>query len=137
MSEDEAISDFGIPSSPDHRKAIIDAIETEMILEEQEEGDQMLLKCLCIQLFSIGCVEDCLVVWRVKSHCFDLMLGVDVQLLCGAGLETTRSFLTTSLDPTATEALSYLNECVETGDFQGWTPANTVADYRRYYHLSA
>jgi hypothetical protein len=137
MTEDEAISDFGIPSSPDHRRAIIEAIETEMIREAQEEGDQSLLKCLCIQLFSIGTVEDSLLIWRVKSHCFDLMCGVDVQLLCGGGLEATRSFLTASDHSTASDALRYLDECVQSGDFQDWTPAKTVAAYRGYYQLTS
>lgn len=137
MTEHDAISCFGLPSSREYREAILAAIEDEMIREQDEEGDQALLKCLCIQLFSIGMAEDSLAVWRVKFQNFDLMCGVNIQLLCGAGLQPTRSYLASSHQPPAVDALTYLDECIEAGDFQDWSPPKTIANYRRYYCLDS
>ena len=106
-----------------------------MIREQNEEGDQLTLKCLCIQLFSLKDVADSLLIWTVKAASFDLMCGIDVQLLCGAGLEETTQFLECSTSKHAPNALKYLNECISSGDFADWTPDITLNHYLAYYGI--
>jgi hypothetical protein len=98
-------------------------------------GDDV-LRLLCVQLFSIGVVEDSLLLWDAKRSSFDAGLGsVDVQFLCGAGLEETKAYLSQSAGPPAAAALNYLLECARSSDFCEWTPQNTLDEYRRYFHV--
>ena len=55
-----------------------------------------MLRTLCIQLFSLGVAEDSLLIWDAKQSSFDAGCGLDVQFLCGAGLEATKEFLSGS-----------------------------------------
>jgi hypothetical protein len=135
MTDDDAIRQFGLPSSGEHREAILSALEAELQLESNEEGDHDLIKCLVAQLLSIGNVEDSLIIWRAKSTNFDLGCGLDVQFLCGAGIEETRRYLAQTETDESRDALKYLDECVESGDFDSWTPAKWVDYYRYYFKL--
>lgn len=137
MNDDDAIKQFGLPSSPAHRAAIRSAFEAELIKEAAEEGDHELIKCLSAQLFSIGNVEDSLLIWQAKSDSFDLMCGLDVQFLCGAGVEATKNFLREVDTEPSTEALKYLDECIEAGDFDDWSPQKWISYYRFYYRLDS
>ena len=137
MTDEEAIKQFGLPSPAEHRNAIRSAFEAEMVKEASEEGDQELIKCLAILLFSIGNVEDSMLIWQAKSESFDLMCGLDVQFLCGAGIEETRTHFRNIGSEEGAEALKYLDECIEAGDFEGWTPDKWVRYYRFYYHLDS
>ncbi len=137
MTDEDAIKQFGLPSTPEHRDSIRAAFEAEMVKEAAEEGDQELIKCLSIQLFSIGSVEDSMLIWKAKSDSFDLMCGLDVQFLCGAGVEATCEYLSGLESESAAEALKYIGECIDAGDFEGWTPDKWVSYYRSYYNLDA
>src|SRR5215203_4766230 len=110
MTTDEAIEQFGLPASQPSRDAICSLLGAELERERSEEGDQELLRALCAQLFSIGKVEDSLLIWEAKGCNFDAMCGIDVQFLCGAGLQPTKDFLAASNDPSASNALWYLTK---------------------------
>jgi len=101
----------------------------------EEEHDVELLRCLVVQLFSIGNVEDSILIWQVKSSNFDLGCGLDVQFLCGAGVEQTRKYLESAEPAMATKALAYLESCIQSGDFRGWTPLDSVVSHRQYLGL--
>ena len=88
-----ALARFGLPARPEDRDAIIAALDEQVRLEADEEGDQFLMRLLCVQLFSLGQVEDSLRVWRAKLCNFDTHCGIDVQFVCGAGLEPTKAYL--------------------------------------------
>ena len=103
--------------------------------EKQEVGEQELLRTYCSQLFSIGVVEDSLPIWTAKNCNFDTFCGLDVQFLCGAGLQLTKEFFANSTVPAAVEALAYLTECEQAGDFAKFTPAVWLAHARAYYRL--
>ena len=135
MNQSDALQKFGLPSSGEHRDAILDAIESQLNLVFDGVPDAELNRCLVAQLFSIGFVEDSLVIWRIKSSGFDCACGVDVQFVCGAGGDPTLRFLEQNDDPDAAEALNYLCGCIEAGDFNDWSPADQVAICRSYFGL--
>jgi hypothetical protein len=134
MTSAEALRKFGLPASPPHRAEIRQLLAEEIEREKRDEGGEEMLRTLCVQLFSLGVVEDALLIWDAKQSSFDALCGmVDTQFLCGAGLLATREFLAKSADPFAAEALEYLAGFEQV--FTGWTPQSTIAEYRRYYGL--
>ena len=90
MNSEELISKYGLPARKESREEIRALLRIEIEKEvEDEEGDTDTFRCLIAQLFSIGNVEDFTLIWEAKSISFDLMCGMDVQFLCGAGLNET------------------------------------------------
>ena len=124
---------FGLPARPEDRDAIIAALNEQIALEADETGDQFLMRLLCAQLFSLGHVEDSLSVWRAKSCNFDTHCGIDVQFVCGAGLEPTKAFLRRDGSDAALDALGYLAKCEAVGDFEGFSPDLVVQQARAFY----
>lgn len=57
---------------------------------------------------------------------------VDVQFLRGAGLDATKRFLASRRDERAAEALSYISECKEAGDFADFSPEAYLQRQREY-----
>jgi hypothetical protein len=129
-----ALSQFGLPSKLDNRAAIIAAIEYQIRLEEDEIGDQFLMRLLCAQLFSIGLVEDSILIWRAKSCNFDTYLGIDVQFLCGAGLEHTKEYLHRDGSDRALEALDYIADCES--DFLKFNIESVIRCACEYYKVA-
>jgi hypothetical protein len=129
-----ALRRFGLPAKLADRPAIIAALEEQIRLETDFRGDQNLLRLLCAQLFSLGMVEDSLLVWRAKSCNFDTHCGIDVALLCGAGLEPTKAFFVTVGTKEADNALKYIQHCEACGDFAEFSFEDAMAEHRRFYH---
>lgn len=98
---------------------------------ELREDDLAILSC--VQLFSRGQLENVLRIWAAKCSGFDLGCNLDVQFLCGAGLERTKQFLAIQTSQQAAEALQYIQECEATGDFAKFTPEGWLDYYRRYF----
>jgi hypothetical protein len=130
-----ALIRFGLPAKPTDRPAIIAALGEQIRLEADEAGDQFLMRLLCAQLFSLGLAEDSLVVWRAKSCNFDTHCGIDVALLCGAGLEETKAFLAAASTEEATAARAYIQHCEDCGNFKGFTIAGEQTEHRRFYRV--
>lgn len=59
----------------------------------EDRDDNGILKLSCSQLFSIGQVEDSLLIWKAKRSDFDAACYLDIRLLCGASLGETKEFL--------------------------------------------
>ena len=97
------------------------------------EADTLLMKLLCVQLFNAGHLEDVLRVWAAKQSSFDAACSVDVQLLCGRGLDATRAHLAALHGEAARQALDYLDECVRSGDFDDFEVVSRAAYYDQYY----
>lgn len=127
-----ALGRFGLPARPADRDEILAALDDQVRREADEEGDHFLMRLLCAQLFSLGRVEDALAVWRAKSCNFDTHCGIDVTLLCGAGLGPTKVFLSAA-GPEGAAALAYLCDCEAAGDFAAFGVESAVADLRRFY----
>ena len=97
--------------------------------------DNLAILC-CVQLFSRGQLEDVLHIWAAKRSGFDLGCNLDVQFLCGAGLEETKRFLTVQTSQEAAQALEYIRGCEATGDFNKFTPEVYLDIYRRYFGVT-
>jgi hypothetical protein len=130
---DNALSKFGFPTSVDNREEVIKLLKEEIVKEYDEEGDQFLMRLLCAQLFSIGNVEDSLLIWEAKSCCFDTMLGIDVQFLFGAGLERTKSYLTDIDTEKSLYALEYISKC--NSDFIDFSVENIIEQTKVFYNI--
>jgi len=129
-----ALGRFGLPAKPADRQAIITALEEQIRLESDEVGDQFLMRLLCAQLFSLGMVEDSLLVWQAKSCNFDTHCGIDVQFLCGAGLEPTKEFLRRGGSDDALDALDYIAKCES--DFAGFSVEGVLQQAREFYRAA-
>jgi hypothetical protein len=132
-SVDSALSQFGLPARTADRLTIISSLQEQIRREADEEGDQFLMRLLCAQLFSLGVVNDSLLIWAAKSCNFDTSLGIDVQFLCGAGLELTKNFLKTNGSDASLEALKYLTECEASGDFREFSVAVVLQQAKDFY----
>ena len=133
MTLDEAIILFGLPPQQENRLEIRQLLVDEIRREENEEGDQFLMRLLCAQLFALGCVEDSLLIWQAKSCNFDTMLGIDVQFLCVSGLEKAKKFFTGVGSEEATSALAYIEDCEKGGDFKRYPVDVALEAARKCY----
>ena len=135
-SVDDALLRFGLPASQAHRDEIRKMLDAEIQKEADDEGDQLLMHLLCAQLFTIGKIEDAEIIWQAKSCNFDTMIGIDVQLVCGAGLEETKAFFHTINSAEAQDALEYLQKCEASGDFERFPVERGLEVYRRFYGVA-
>ena len=94
-----------------------------------DDIDIMELEACCVHLFRKGNLDDALLIWDAKESCFDAHCTIAIQLLCGQGLEKTKQHLAEAESPEAKEALTYLVECEETGDFEKFSPDKWSAFY--------
>jgi hypothetical protein len=134
---DAALARFGLPANPADRTAIIASLEEQIRLEAEGVGDQFLMRLLCGLLFSLGVVEDSLLVWRAKECNFDTHCGIDVAFLCGAGLEESKAFLAVAGTEDAAAALEYLRHCEACGNLAGFTVAKELTELRRFYGVES
>jgi hypothetical protein len=137
MTYEEVLSRFGVPASLSDRNEIRRLLADEVELGRREEDREEMLRILCVLLFSLGVVEDALLIWDAKQSNFDAGCGLDIQFLCGAGLQATKDFLAITSAPTAPAALAYLNKCERGGDFEEFSPQEWLSHYRRYYGLES
>ena len=79
-------------------------------------GDSLMLACYI--LGKHGHVEDCMRIWETKTIDFDTYCYVDIQLVVFAGVEKTIEYLKSLESEDAKEALEYVMECLEGGDFE-------------------
>jgi hypothetical protein len=134
MNVEESLLRYGLVP-PDAALPKIPALlaqeaEAERLGEGREED--LALLC-CVQLFARGLLDDVLRIWNAKSAGMDLGASLDVQLLCGAGLETTKAFLASQSRADAVLAVHYLVGCERAGDFEGFSPTEHLARYRDYF----
>lgn len=138
MNIDESLKRFGLVP-PDSALAEIRALlakeaELERLGRSREREGDLAVLC-CVQLFSRGLLEDVLRIWNAKQSGFDLGSSLDIQFLCGAGLEETKRYLASSTEPAAAAALRRLIGSEEAGMFDGFTPQGHVDYYRQYFGL--
>ncbi|MEU8244796.1 hypothetical protein [Nonomuraea sp. NPDC048916] len=135
MDEDESLRRYGLRPSGADLDEIRETLRTEAVLERsaQDEGDTELMKLCCVQLFNAGYLDDVLTIWDAKRSSWDAGFSVDVQLLCGAGLEETKAYLTATNSPEALAALDYLLLCEGAGDFEGFSVESRSRWYAEYY----
>jgi len=95
--------------------------QTLLEARRQGDGDTELMKLCCVHLFNAGNLDDVLAIWAAKESSWDAHCAIDVQLLCGAGLEATKAYLAAQNSDSAAAALAYLLRCEEAGDCDGYS----------------
>jgi hypothetical protein len=133
MDESEILARFGLVPRAEDLPEIRALLETATADKSRDWGES--LKTLCIQLFSAGEPSDALLIYKAKMSSFDAACYIDIQLVCGAGIERTKAFLRGCPEPEAEKLLDDLESCISSGDFEGFTPAGYLELYRRYYGL--
>jgi hypothetical protein len=137
MSMEDWLRGHGLEVDPSRLSEVRALLAAESAKEAraQGKGDTELMRLCCAQLFRAGLPEDALCIWAAKSASMDANSSIDVQLLCGAGLEPTRAFLARQRSRGARAALAYLEECEQSGDFRGFSVADYAERLAAYYAL--
>ena len=133
MGEHDLLTRFGLTPVAVDLPEIRRLIQSTIADSNRDSNEP--LKLLCIQLFSAGIPSDALLIYKAKMSSFDAGCYIDIQLVCGAGLEATEAFLRASGDAEAKAVLASLQACKRAGDFEGFTPQQQIDSYRRYYGL--
>lgn len=134
MNKEEAIlEEYGLEPDLQYRGTLRSLLKEEIKNEDSEDNEY--LKTLCIMLFSIGEVEDSLIIWEAKEKNFDTSCYIDVQLLCGAGFDHTINYLMTIASKEAIEAMNYLKKCKDT-DFASFSKREMINNYKQYYGMN-
>lgn len=138
MNTKQSLSRYGLVPDAADLDAIRELLAAEVAAElAYESGEPDLALLCCVQLFARAQASDVLRIWAAKGASMDLDCSLDVQLLCGAGLDETRKMLAADGCPEAAAALDYLERCIAAGDFDDFSPAAQLAWYRRYFGLEA
>ncbi|MBA9002206.1 hypothetical protein [Thermomonospora cellulosilytica] len=135
MDADESLRRYGLRPSAADLVRIRSLLEAHASLERagQGRGDTELMRLCCVQLFAAGVLDDVLTIWRAKQSSFDAACSIDVQLLCGAGLEATKAHLAADGSEDAAAALDHLLSCEAAGDFIGFSVQDRLRSYAEYY----
>ncbi|MCU6792108.1 hypothetical protein OB236_08210 [Paenibacillus sp. WQ 127069] len=131
---EEILKFYGLEPDQKH----IESIRSLLIYEvnNRNSDDNEYMKTLCILLFILGHVEDTLLIWSAKRKNFDAGNYIDVQLLCGAGLEETKRHLKSANTLHAIDQLKYLEKSERSNDFVNFTRENVIKFYKRYYAIN-
>jgi hypothetical protein len=94
ITEDEGLRRYGLHPSGAHLDEVRKLLTEQAALERRAQGDgnTELMKLCCVQLFHTGVLSDALATWKAKCASFDAGCSIDVQLLCGGGLEPTKAY---------------------------------------------
>jgi hypothetical protein len=135
VNEDDSLVRYGLRPASSDLDQIRELLEGQEAHESQRQGDgdTELMKLCCVQLFNVGFLNDVLLIWRAKESSWDAHCSIDVQLLCGAGLEMTREYLAAEGSHNASAALNYLRQCEAAGDFADFSVENQSRWYSKYY----
>ncbi|WP_406635301.1 hypothetical protein [Amycolatopsis sp. WGS_07] len=131
MTEDDLLERYGLHPTGGQLDDVRGILAAAM--QDGLDADTDLMKLCCIQLFHHGSLDDVLLIWEAKESGWDAHCSIDVQLLCGAGLDATKTFLGAHPSAMAREALEYLTECEEARDFELFSVESQSAEYHRYY----
>lgn len=104
-------------------------------INNEDAEDNEYLKTLCIMLFSIGEVEESLLIWEAKQKNFDTSCYIDVQLLCGAGFNSTIDYLVTVANKEAIQEMNDPRKRKDT-DFVSFSKCEMINNYKQYYGMN-
>jgi hypothetical protein len=132
MDVDESLRRYGLRPPAGDLDEIRGILRTQAQII-QDDQDTELMKLCCVQLFNAGHLDDVLVMWQAKESSWDAHCALDIQLLCGAGLDATKTHLTADDSEVAAQALRYLAECEAAGNFQGFSVNQQARWWAEYY----
>ena len=135
LTEEECLRRFG--TSPAHEqleeiRAVLDA-ETQRERQAQGRGDTQIMRLCCFLLFRAGLLEDVPRIWRAKTSSMDADASIDLQLLCGAGLERTKKYLRELGSDEAEAASRRLLTNEVSGELDGFSVDVYAASQEAYY----
>lgn len=135
MDEEVSLRRFGLRPSTHDLDEVRQILRTRTALERrrQGDGDAELMKLCCVQLFTVGLIDDVRAIWLAKESSFDAHCSIDAQLLCGAGLGQTKISLADEHSPWTTDVLGYLLRWEAGGGFVDFSAASPADRYRDYY----
>ncbi|MGK5741343.1 hypothetical protein [Micromonospora sp. URMC 103] len=133
MNEDESLRRYGLQPTAADLTHIREMLRAQADLEQQDQDTEFMKLC-CLQLFNAGQLGDVLIIWQAKESSWDAHCSIDVQLLCGAGLDATKAHLEADGSEDAADALRYLLDCEAAGDFDNFSVAEE-ARWRANYYL--
>ncbi|MDD9266171.1 hypothetical protein ACFPES_03900 [Paenibacillus sp. GCM10023248] len=119
---------YGLEPTKEHRDILKELLGRESSNEKRKDNEY--LKTLCILLYTYGIAEDTLQIWMAKNIDFDTGCYIDGELLIGAGLEETISYLKTLKTAEADKELDYLANLETNGRDK------VLEFYRNYYGLN-
>ena len=120
MDADQSLRRYGLQPSASDLPHLRDILQAQADLEQHDQDTELMNLC-CLQLFNAGQLSDVLTIWQAKESSWDAHCSIDVQLLCGAGLEATKAHLRAEDSADAAEALRYLLDCEAAGDFDNFS----------------
>lgn len=128
---EQVIDTYGLIPQIEHIHTIRTLLQEECVNRQREDHEYMRL--LCVQLFSLGQLEDTRLIWQAKRLSMDSFVMIDVQLLCGAGLEQTKLYLLDIDEEEAIAELAYLEKCESAGDFEDFSKEEWIEQAKLYY----
>src|SRR6266566_5003269 len=95
MNEDVSLRRYGLRPPEGDLDEIRQRLQTLTTLarQRQRDGDTKLMKLCCVQLFYAGLLDDVPRIWQAEESSWDADCSIDVQLVCGAGLDQTEAHL--------------------------------------------
>jgi hypothetical protein len=130
INDDHFLELYGIAPSLDKLDEVRSLLREQIQKECRVQGsaDFELLRICVVALFNSAKLFDVSLIWTAKQSSMDASAGLEVQLLCGGGLEATKSYLKeTCGEKSASDVLAYIEHCEKNGDFDGFD----VISYRR------
>jgi hypothetical protein len=138
MTRDEQVNaqleKYTLNPDPKFAEEIREIIRQEIANEKREDNE--ILNLSCMQLFSLGEAKDSLLIYKAKMSSFDASLYLDIQLLCGAGLEETKDFLAKQNTPETKEVLDHLLICEKGGEFDEFSVESQTKWHHQYFYGS-
>lgn len=128
---EQVIDTYGLIPQIEHIHTIRTLLQEECGNSQREDHEYMRL--LCVQLFSLGQLEDTGLIWQAKRLSMDSFVMIEVQLLCGAGLEQTKLYLLDIDEEEAIAELAYLEKCESAGDFEDFSKEEWIEQAKLYY----
>jgi hypothetical protein len=91
------------------------------------------MRLCCFLLFRAGLLKDVPRIWRAKTSSMDADASIDLQLLCGAGLEETKRYLRELGSDEAEAASRRLLTNEVSGELDGFSAGEYAASQEAYY----
>jgi hypothetical protein len=135
MDEDELLAAYGTRPPSDALPRIRELLDA--LTRQGAAADTLSMRLLCVHLFNAASVDDVLLIWRAKESSWDAHAAIDVQLLCGAGLDATKGYLGREGSDEARAALDHIAACEAAGDFDEFDPKSETAHFDHWYGSEA
>ncbi|MCC5613210.1 hypothetical protein LC612_42665 [Nostoc sp. CHAB 5834] len=135
MKKEDHIHAYGLRIAQEDAEAVRHVLNEQIRLEtvSSKYTEEDLMKVSCVQLFSLGNLEDVLLIWEAKNSSMDAGCYIDAQLLCGAGFDPTVDYLKSLDTKVDKDALEWILEVEQAGEFDEFSPESYIQYYEKYF----